>query len=150
MSNLLSMAELSTFVSGIRDHFETFSSLHTVVVIKEPKKVIINNNDNVYPGYEMSSNLSEISFVPISGTFNAMVFSSNKGFENLDMPSIPTELQNVDKVIKVNQEAKDYIEQGQTERIIVDNLETYIQKSQGVAKNYGNVTYYYFALQKTS
>lgn len=150
MSNLLSSVELADFVSGIRDHFETFASLHQVVVVKEPKRIIVDNLTNVYPGYETNSNLDSFTLVPVSGVFNAMVFSSNKGFENTDIKTIPVEIQNADKIIKVDETAKNFIEQGQTERIVVDNNEIFTQGSQGFAKNYGTITYYYFALNKTS
>lgn len=150
MANLLASTDLSNFVSGIRDHFETFANLHTIVVVKEPRKVIIDNNANTFAGYEGSSNVSNYTLVPESGIFNGMVFSSSQGFDSALFAQIPVGIVVGQKIIKVERPAKDYIEIGQTERIIIDNIDTYTQQSQGFVRNYGDQEYYYFVIHKTA
>lgn len=149
MANLLTTTELSSFENAIQDHFDTFSSLHSMVVIKEPLKQIVNENTNPYAGYDSSSSLNNFIFIPISGVFPCMVFSSSKDISNALMTQIPMEFQKADKIVKVKEDAKNYLENGQVEQIILDNNEVFTLQSKGFAKNYGNVNYYYFAIKKT-
>lgn len=150
MSKIIDSSDLQSFISGQRDFFETLSALHTMVVVKEPQRIAINNNANTYYGYDETSNVDNYTLSPVSGVFNCMIFTPNKDSNSKTLEQIPVGVVVGDKIIKVEQEAKDFIERGQTERIIIDNNETFTQQSQGFAKTYGTQTYYYFGLKKTA
>ena len=150
MSILLNTNERSSFEQAIQDHWDTFSSFHRIVVVKEPKQILIDDNISIYAGYDNNSNRDNVRFVSDTGIFNAILFNNNTKSEDPTIKAIDTQVQNVDKIIKVEEDAKNFIDEGQTERIIIDDIETFVQKCPGIAKSYGNKVFYYFALQKTS
>lgn len=150
MAILISNAELAIFESGVASHFETFSSFHSLLIIKEPKKIVVDNNADIYPGYESNSNVNNFTLIPVTGVFNCMVMDAQGTFESELFEYVPVGITAGDRVIKVEQPAKDFLEIGTTERLIVDNKDTYVLKSLGFIKTYGHLTYYYFIIGKTS
>ena len=149
MSNLISVDEMSGFQNAIQDHFNTFSNFHCISIIKEPQKIIIDNNANIYPGYESNSNLDNFTYVPVTGQFPGMVMPPSK-FDSELFALAPVKIVAGDRILKVEKPAKDFLDIGQTERIIVDGINTYTLQSQGYVKTFGDLTFYYFVIQKTS
>lgn len=149
MSILLSTSELASFQSGIYSHFQTFAGMHNISIIKEPQKIIIDNNANIYPGYESNSNLDNFTYVPVTGQFPGMVMPPSK-FDSELFALAPVKIVAGDRILKVEKPAKDFLDIGQTERIIVDGIDTYTLQSQGYIKTFGSLTFYYFVVQKTS
>ena len=145
----MSQTELNNFNTAISDHFDTFSALHSITVIKEPQKTIIQNNADVYAGFGNSSNLDNIIYVPVSGIFPCMVFSKGDDFPNVLMMQIQARIQHASKIIKVKEDARAFLEGPQVEQVILDNKETLTLGSKGFVKNYGNISYYYFIMNKT-
>ena len=68
----------------------------------------------------------------------------------LNKSYVPVGISAGDRILKVEQPAKDFLDIGQTERLVIDDIETYIVKSAGFVKTYGNLTYWYYLLGKTS
>lgn len=151
MAILVTDSELASFMSGIEDHFDTFSAHHTLVVIKKPQEIIENINSNdYYFGFGSSSNLNNITYQAISGVFPCMILESNKSDVDTTIGQVPTFIPNEEKIIKVRQDARDFIENGIiNERIIVDG-ETYTKISNASPKSYGSLKYYYFTVKESN
>lgn len=148
---IISSTERGQLENAIQDHFEAFSEFHNIVVVKEPIKQIVSMATNIYAGYDNNSNLDNIIYVPVSGVFPCVPYSPSKDISNTLVSYLPMRFQNADKIIKVKEDAKNYIEQGgQVERIILDNNEVFSLQSKGFEKKYNSISYYYFAIQKTS
>lgn len=146
----MTQQDKGSFTKAIMDHFDTFSALHTVTVIKEPQKIILDNTIGIYAGYESTPNLNNVTYVTVSGIFPCMVFSQGGDFANVNMLQVPVRLQKADKIIKVDQTAKNFIQGSQVSQLILDNNEIFTLSSEDFAKNYANVTYYYFIINKTA
>ena len=148
MSSLISSTELASFVSGIRDHFETFASMHTLIIIKEPLKQIVNIENNEYYGYGQPSAPENYILTPQSGVFNCMTYDQNT-WEDENFDPVPISLAKGDAYIKVEELAKNYIDNQKTELVVLDNLEYNIVGGP-LPKNYGTQNYYYYSLNRTT
>lgn len=148
MSLLISSTELASFVSGVRDHFQTFAQFHLLTVIKEPIKTIIDNNDSEYNGYGASANPANFTLTPQSGQYRCMTHFPDNWKDDEFVP-IPDIILRGDLVIKVEQDASDYIMKGKTNFFIVDN-ENYTFEGGPLPKSYGTQNYYYYSLKRTT
>lgn len=147
MSTLLSTSEIGEFVSDIQDHFDTFSQFHTVVVIKPPLKQIIDINDQQFNGFGLQNNEDNFINIPQSGVWNCMTYTPNQWEDDYFGPS-PNILVKGDLVIKVEEEANNYINNGKTDFLIVDN-ENYTIEGGGMPVTYGTQQYFYYTLKRT-
>jgi len=148
MSNLISNSDANSFVSGIRDLFETFSSTHLLTIVKEPLKTIVNVNDQEYNGYGYQSSPTNYTLTPQSGQWRCMTYEP-ESWQDETFDPIPNFLLKGDVIFKVETEAKDYIENGKNVLIILDD-ETYIIVGGPLHKNYLNQNYYYYSLERTT
>ena len=145
MANLLANTDTSSFTGILADHFDTFK--RDIVIYKEPKKVVSVSSNNVMAGYGESSDSSNVSFVAVSGVFSALVNYQGKQ----DLPYISDVSANTSKgmiKIKVEKDARDYIKDGKTERVIVDNSSFNIV-SDDKLQNFLGLRYYVYFLEKT-
>lgn len=145
MALLISNTQISTITGKFGDHFDTFSVGRNsyVTVIKTPIKQI-NVPDSInYNGYGSdSSSNSEITYIPVSGVFPAMVISPK------DMPTtlftqLHLTINQNDLVIKVKDDARHFIQNGKTEKVIINNQNYMIQTTYNV-QNFFGALYYYF------
>ncbi len=147
MANLLTNFNPASFTGILADHFDTFK--RDIIVYKEPKKIIniSASNNNVLAGYGESSDSENISFIAVSGTFPALINYQGKQ----DLPYIAEVSSSASKGVikmKVEQDARDYIKNGKTERVIVDNSSFNII-SDDKLQNYLGLQYYVYFLEKT-
>ena len=143
MATVLSDADKESFKSSIIDLFETFS--RDIVIHKEPKKVIdqVNPARPVLPGYKHDSNPSNVTYIPRSKIFKAMIRYNNKQdveTDNFAGTKIPTGM----VAIKVQDDAKDYINKGSTEKIVLDGKSFKVASSDAVKDHFGYQLYVYF------
>ena len=148
--SLLSQSEITSFTGEAIALFNTQKVFNTIVVVKEPQKIISDISADVLPGYGNTSNLDNVTYVPVSGVFNGILINPTKDYINKLFQSVPIFLTEGDKILKVDKEARDYINNGKTERIIVNNDEIFNVKSDSMTRNFGGLNYYYYHLQKTS
>lgn len=149
MSNLISATESAFFVSAIRDHFETFSSNHLIVIVKEPLKQIIDAGNQEYNGYGGYQSAPEnYTLIPVSGIFNVMTYD-NDNWKDEGFDPIPVGLSKGDMVFKIQESGKNYISNGKTELIILDN-ETYNIVGGPLPKSYLTENYWYYSLERTT
>jgi len=145
--SILSTSQISQFTGLFAQHFDAFSTT-TITVFKEPEKIINTvPNSNSYPGYGTPALEQDITYVPVSGQFPAMVIHFQKDQKLGDVVqtrhSLPAGLVR----IKVKQDARDYINNGKTELINV-NGQDFNQISDDGMQNYFGIEYFYFLLQR--
>lgn len=148
MSVLISSTEMTSFVSGVRDHFESFSQFHLVTIIKEPLKQIISVNNQEYNGYGYQAAPENYTLIPQSGQWHCMTYEP-ESFKDDEIVSIPNILLRGDLIIKVESEASNYITNGKTNFLIVDN-DNYTLEGGPLHKSYCTQNYYYYSLKKTT
>ncbi len=146
MASLVSNANKVYLTGALSSHFDTFS--RNIIVFKEPKKTVTNiNTANVIPGYENSSNIANITYVIVSGTYPAQITYLNQQ-KGHTLEETKTFLED-DKIrIKVKEDCKEYINKGKTENIVVDG-NTFNLKSSEAEANYLGLKFYTYILEKT-
>ena len=144
--NLVTGSILTDFTGAFANHFDTFSHNVTLIVFKEPLK-IINAPTEAYFGYSQNQDSSNITYQVVSGSFPALkVFSD----PDKDLFALQSKTRNADSIItiKVKGDAKDYIINGKNEKIMLDGV-TYNDISFYKVQNYFGLKYYYFDLKQT-
>ncbi len=142
MGRLLTDADKLSFKDSIVDLFDTFA--RDIVVHKEPKKVIssVNPTTPQLPGYGSDSTPSNITYVPESKSFMAMVRYSNRQeveTDNFAGTKIPMGM----VAIKVQSDARDYINTGITEKVVVDGKSFKLASNDAVKDHFGYALYVY-------
>lgn len=117
MPSLVSDLEVRTFTGDFQDLFDTFK--RQIIVWKEPKKTYTIVENNVYVGYGAGAVKQNVSYTPESGIFQAIVSYTDKqkseNLEELQLRHLGGECR-----IKLQQQGRDYIKNGKTERIEID------------------------------
>ena len=143
MASLLTDADKLSFKNSIIDLFDTFS--RDIIIHKEPKKIVsqVNPSSPPLPGYGNDSNPTNITYQPESKTFKAMIrYSDKQSVETDDFigTKIPTGMVG----IKVQEDARDYINKGGTEKIELDGKSFKLGTSDSVKDHFGYKLYVYF------
>ncbi len=148
MSSLLSGSAITVLTGIFSRHFDTFGAFQPIVVNKEPKKTTTTTTDPTMPGYGDESNTTNITYSPVSGVFPAIIVSDRN--QRLDrFPETEHVLPNGITKIKILKNARDYIKNGKTESICINDI-TYNTISDDGFQNYLGLIYYYFTLVFTS
>ena len=142
MGGLLTDADKLSFKNSIIDLFDTFS--RDIVIHKEPKKVVssVNPATPQLPGYGSDSSPENVTYVTESKTYKAMIRYSNKQEVETDSfagTKIPMGM----VAIKVQEEARDYINNGSTEKVVLDGKSFKIASSDAVKDHFGYALYVY-------
>jgi len=147
--SLLSSSEISVAEANVESMFDTFA--RDIVVHKEPIKVINlgdEDNDNILFGYSDKQPNFSYTNTPVNKTFKAKI-SYNK-LQTADIVGeVNTRYSEGKCVIKIKQDAFDYINNGKTEKITFD------RKSWSMIGNHKvnvflGLTYYIYELQEVS
>jgi hypothetical protein len=146
MASLLTETEKNNLTPLLEDLFDTFA--RDITVHKEPKKIIINNPQNHFIGYEEGSIVENITYIPESKIFKAKIkYETDQTLNQLK--EINNTLSKGLVKIKVRKDARDYILNGtKTEKIEIDGISFNVISDEAV-KKFFNVTFYVFFLQRT-
>jgi len=142
MADLVSTADRTAFISGLINHFDTFKA--PIIVHKEPLTQVVNENQNPFMGYGPIE--TDVTYVPVSGTFYAIKVTHDS-INNNNLPIINTQLPTNTIRVKVSGDAKNYISQGKTTAITFLG-EMYNQISVPMPKNFLGFIFYYYDLTK--
>lgn len=147
MGSLILSSEIAAFQQAVNDHFDTFK--REITVHKEPIKNIVQTTTNQMLGYQEDSNIVDYTYTPRSQNFYAIIKYNIKG-ENLPIDN-ELKLRFPDQFveIKVQEDAKNYINQDKTEKVTFDNKAFNIVSS-SVVKNYLGLSYYVYYLKETN
>ncbi len=147
MAGFLSAAEITSVTGAFSLHFDTFSVQHQVIIHKKPLESYAVNNAPVYAGYNVT-NTANIIYTPVSGAFPCCVsygVPSNSRFKT----EIPVVLREEGVKIKVKEDAKNYIENGQNIRIDL-NGESYNSIKGLNLQNYQGLKFFIYTLTRTN
>lgn len=124
--NLISSIELAGLISGFNDIHETFSS--RLAVYKEPIKTAVSiDPTNFLFGFGESQAADAYTYTEVSGVYPATVRYSDPQGVNIDLNTdINSYISNGGCVVKVKQDARDFIMNGKTEKFILDNRTWYL------------------------
>ena len=118
MPSLISDAEKQKLTGIFTDIFDTFK--REIVVHKEPRKVISQVNTASLFGYGDPASSVNYTYEPVSGVYSATIrYDMNQEPERL--ADIPQNISMGNVYIKVQENARDYINKGKTEKITFDN-----------------------------
>jgi hypothetical protein len=118
MASLISTTEKAVLTGIFADIFDTFQ--RSIVVHKEPKKVIQQINlDGVF-GYGEYSQAANYEYIPVSSSFPAVIRYANDA-EYKEVDEFTSNIPFGHATIKVKGDARNYIKEGKTEKITFDN-----------------------------
>lgn len=146
MPSLLQGQDITCFTGSLHDHFLTFSQL--IVVNKEAKKTISNISTRSLAGYPAKRQEASYTLTPQSGQFYAHI-TYNKNQNLVDENNLQLRTSEGDIWMKTSGEAKDYILDGKTENILVDNKLYNVTSSPEVRKFLG-LDFFVFKLTETN
>lgn len=147
MPTLLSDIEIANATGVMGDLFDTFS--REILVYKEPKKIINQIATNTLPGYGEASIKTNITYIPVSGAFQAKVKYNPKQELEL-LPELKSRVSKGVVKIRVEKNARDFIvNNGKTEKIIIDN-KSYNVVTDDTVKRFLTSEYFVFFLEATS
>ena len=149
MALLIPSGQIAIFTGIMGDHFETFSNNRNITIFKEPTKTITTIPINDYPGYENSSNETNITYTTVSGIYPAIIrYKKPAGSTNQDLESVNMRNLKGDVTIKVKQDCFNYVKNGKTEYFEFDNKQ-FNQISDEAVQDYLGLKFYYFGLEST-
>lgn len=147
MPSLISADEIAFFTGQLGNHFDTFKQ--DIIINKEPLKSVRNTEANQYFGYGETTSITDYDYQLVSGIYPAIV-SYNRGVTQTRESLIKTKtfIPENSIQIKVQVDAKNYIQNGKTENIIVDGV-AYNVISEPIIQNYLGLYFYIYNLKIT-
>ncbi len=147
MATLISSDEIAVLTGIFYDNFQTFAFFNTIRVNKSPLETIINTGLNYSYGYGGASQENNIVYTPVYQDFNAIV-KYNTPTDKITMTDIKIDLSDGEAMIKVDNSARNYIEDGKTENVNLNGY-TYNIISDAKVQNYLGLRFYYYKIGKT-
>ena len=147
MPSLLSDVEISNATGVLGDLFDTFS--RPIIIYKEPKKVINQVSTNSLPGYGEAAIKQNITYIPVSGMFDAKIKYNPK--QDLELlPELKSRVSKGVVKIKVERDARDFImKNGKTEKVMIDG-KPYNVVTDDTMKKFITAEYFIFFLEAAS
>ena len=146
MANLLSTEDIASFTGALDDHFDTFN--RDIVVFKEPKRIINSGPfDSVLAGYEDSSIESQITYVPVSGVYPAIITYKDEQDSEF-LTELSSRVAKGELKIKVKEDCRNFILNGKTEAVHIDS-KSFNTVSEDKVQHYLGLKFYIFYLEQT-
>jgi hypothetical protein len=145
MANLISSEEQAGLTGIYGDFFDTFKE--TIIIYKEPTRVISEINTSQLFGYGEVTNLANYEYIPNSGVFEGLVRYSKDvaEFENAEEFGLTSPTSEIS--IKIEKDAKDFIATGgKVEKVIIGN-QTYKIISDFLEDGFLSKDYYTYELE---
>lgn len=150
MSSFLDSSQLNLLTGTFSRLYETMSTGigNYVDVYREPLKIINNQSSlNLYGYPEDSINYSDITYSVQSGRFPCVPLyttANSKQFTELKFSLDQNQI-----AVKVEDSARQYIQQEKVEYLVVNNVKYNLVSSTPYIQNYFGRLYYYFKLEST-
>ena len=145
MPSLISDTEKNNLTGIFNDIFDTFK--RTIIVHKEPKRVVDSVNTASLFGYGDPASSVNYTYVPQSGVYDATIrYNLDQTQETLG--DIPQYVSEGAVYIKVQREARDYINKGKTEKVTFDN-KSFKVISEDANKSFLNSEFFVYKLEST-
>jgi hypothetical protein len=147
MASLLSSTEIAGITGIFGDIFDTFK--RDVVIYKEPKKVISQiNTENIF-GYGEPSNAVNYTYTPQSGTYSAKIRYIERSSDDPYVVQLGSDIETSIVRLKVRDDARQYINQGKTEKIEFDGKSFKVRGNE-IIKNFLGSELYVFYLEEVA
>tara|TARA_Y100000310_G_scaffold65243_1_gene60757 strand:- start:1086 stop:1526 length:441 start_codon:yes stop_codon:yes gene_type:complete len=146
MPSLVSSTEISSFTGDFQDLFDTFKRL--ITVHKTPKRIIKQINTDFLHGYGEPADQVNYTYSPVSQDFDCMVLYKDRQDAGEISETNLTYFAG-DVRIKVDQDTRDYIKDGKTEKIVIDGKDFQLMTEESVKYFFG-IKLFVFHLQFTS
>jgi len=145
MGELLSATDKINFQTSYLDIFDTFKK--EITIHKSPiKKVVTPNSESTLPGYNDTSNPTNYNLIPRNESFYALVrYSQKQPVSVADEVGIVIPEGQV--MIKIQQEGRDYIMKGKTEKITFDD-KSFNLISRDAVRDYFGLKIYVFLVEE--
>lgn len=143
--SLISSTERAYFTGAFSEFFDTFAEFTTITVCKEPVKTIVSIGSQPLFGYGGASDEDNFTYTPVSGNFTGLVdypTQQNGGF----IEEANQRLAHDEALIQVKQDARDYIMNGATEKLIIDG-KTFKLSTEDRTESYLTHTWYSFRIK---
>tara|TARA_R100000005_G_C4997623_1_gene204316 strand:+ start:747 stop:1190 length:444 start_codon:yes stop_codon:yes gene_type:complete len=131
------------FTKAYGEFFDYFKK--EVVVYKEPKKTVSDVQLSFLYGYGTDSNGDNYEFTPVSGVFSGLVVYRNN-IPDTQLTEINVEMPDKQLMLKVEEKAKDYINNGRNDSLIIDDKKFFI-KSRDIKEVFLTKNYYVYTLE---
>jgi len=151
MASFISATEQADIIATFSGSFDTWS--RNIVVFKEPLRTEISPlpSENLY-GFGESQQNPTYTYTPRSGIFPAIVrysdIEKDIARNSLLSPEILARIYSGPVSIKVREDCRDYINNGITERFIIDE-QTFLIDGDERLQTYQGSKYYIYQLRKT-
>mgnify|MGYP000116674035 CR=1 FL=1 len=145
MASLISSTEKAVLTGIFNDIFDTFK--RQVTVYKEPKKIIQEIDlDGVF-GYGEYSQVANYEYIPVTGVYDAVIKYANDA-EYKEVDDVTSNIPFGHAVIKVKENARDFIKNGKTEKITFDE-KTFELASSDKVQRFLDSEYFIFLVKST-
>jgi len=144
MASLISSTEITSYTGIVADYFDTFK--RDIVIYKQPIANVTTTSD-VLAGYGNTSAESIVEYTVVSGVYPAKI-RHGRDQKNTVTNDTKTRLPAGTVRILVEEDCYNFIKQGKTENIVVDNV-TFNQIDDEAPKNFLGRKYYAFILNRT-
>jgi len=145
MASLLNDDQKAVFTTALDTLFDTFKQ--DIIIYKEAKIQITNINQPRLFGYNEEVDISNINYVPITGTFSAMV-NFNKKQKLRDVREVNSFVEQGEASIKVKSDARDFIENdGKTINISISDTMFKIVSSESL-RRFISPNYFIYYLER--
>ena len=145
MASLITSEEKAILTGTFQDVFDTFK--REILIYKEPKETISDISESLIFGYDEFSNSTNYTYQPVSGSFHGTVRYNDLQEEDFQ-PTMNMDISKGVVRIKVQKEAKDFIEEGKTNRIEFDD-KTFDIISDVAVKRFLDSEFFVYYLQAT-
>lgn len=145
MASLLNDDQKAVFTAALDTLFDTFKQ--DIIIYKEAKIQITNINQPRLFGYDEEVDISNINYIPITGTFSAMVNFTQKQ-ELKHLREVNSFLEQGEASIKVKSDARDFIENdGKTINISISDTMFKIASSESL-RRFISPNYFIYYLER--
>jgi hypothetical protein len=140
----ISNSQVTGFTGAYGEFFDFFKK--PVIVWKKPKKTVGNINTSFLYGYGAPSNETNYTYTARSGIFSGIVvYGSNT--PNQRIGEIHIEMPDNQVKLKVELDVRNYINDGKTEKIDIEDRSFFI-KSDDIVERYLTKNYYVYTLEE--
>lgn len=147
MANLIDETTKLAYTGALNDHFDTFS--RDITIFKKPQIDPSYPNESNLVGYGEPAQYPNITYTINSGIYPAIrMIKNDQPVNYLDESKVT--LVGQGKVrIKVREDAKNFIENGPNERVVIDSM-SFNFSNEKYTQNYLGLIFYIYHLEATN
>ena len=149
MSSYLTTTNIESLTGSFYRLWETMA-YSSVIVHKEPIRTLTAPSGVTWAGFEESSNPDNYSYQVVTGIFPVIIKDGNKPSNGKELDGLNIKLTTEQVIIKVQRDARDFLESSKTEKLELNDGRVYNNFSLYSTQNYFGLMYYYYLLDRTT